>query len=61
MDPLDRATPPQRFRQAVQAVADNPVNALDAGLLECRQKEVGYIVDCHGISPKIRNRRAQTA
>jgi hypothetical protein len=31
MHPFDRATAPQRFGQSIQAVADDAIDALDAG------------------------------
>ena len=37
----------QRLGQCVQAVADDAVDALDAGLFERRHEQIGYVVDCH--------------
>lgn len=44
MDPLDLALTPYRIRQAVQAVANNPVDPLDARCGERLRKLIGMVV-----------------
>src|SRR5262249_44004050 len=49
MHPFDRAAAAQRLGEAVQAVADDPEDAFDAGLLQGCYEQIGYVVDRHGI------------
>ncbi len=47
MDPFDGAAAAQRLGQGIQAVADDAVDALDAGLFERCHEQIGHVVDRH--------------
>ncbi|MGY4379652.1 hypothetical protein ACVWZ3_007291 [Bradyrhizobium sp. i1.3.6] len=47
MNPFDGAAAAQRLGETVQTVADDAVDALDAGLLERCHEQIGYVVDRH--------------
>jgi len=47
MHPRDGAPAPQCLREAVQAVTDDSVDSLYAGLLHRRDEQIGYVSDCH--------------
>src|SRR5438105_8268908 len=47
VNPVDRLSLAQRFGEAVEAVADHAVDALDAGLRQRLRDEVCDIVDLH--------------
>src|SRR5258705_7456401 len=53
MHPVDLALAPERIGQAVQAVADNAINSLDAGRDEDLRKLIGYCF-CHSIFSDLR-------
>lgn len=47
VDPFDLASAAERLIEAIEAVADDPEDAFDAGLLQRRHDEIGYVVDGH--------------
>ncbi|GJE69732.1 hypothetical protein CHKEEEPN_1261 [Methylorubrum podarium] len=51
MDPVDDAAAADRFRDPVQAVADEAVDAAHARLLERLDHEIRYVAGCHAPSP----------
>src|SRR5262249_45760455 len=54
MHPFDRAAASQGLCETVEAVADDPEDPLDPGLLQCRDEKVGYVVDGHAALPVCR-------
>src|SRR5262249_39823044 len=56
--PFDRATISQRFRETIQAVPHDPVDALDASFLQCPYKKIGHVADRHDPVPFSWPRRA---
>jgi hypothetical protein len=51
VDPFDGLAPAQRLGQAIQAIADNAEDTLDAGLGQRLGNEVGDIFDPHALVP----------
>ncbi|MHC2687110.1 hypothetical protein ACVJDU_008674 [Bradyrhizobium diazoefficiens] len=47
VDPFDGAATPQRLGKSIQAVADDAVDPLDAGLFERCHEQIGHVVDRH--------------
>ena len=52
MDPVDDAARPDRFRDRVEAVADDAVDAAHPDLLQGLDDEVGDGLDGHSAAPK---------
>ncbi|GJE46784.1 hypothetical protein AEGHOMDF_5992 [Methylobacterium soli] len=51
MHPLDLAASPDRLRDGVEAVANNPEDPLDADLLQGLDDKVRDVGDAHGSAP----------
>ncbi|MGL3213210.1 hypothetical protein [Bradyrhizobium sp. BR 1433] len=61
MQPIDRAALAQRLGQAVEAVADDTIDAFDAGLGKGFSDEVGNVVDPHERCPLLQSETAWAA
>src|SRR5262249_42160024 len=51
MHPFDGAAAAQGLGETIEAVADDPEDALDPGLLQRRDEKIGNVVDGHAALP----------
>jgi len=54
MHPFDRAPAAQRLGKAIQTVAHDAEDPLNASLLQRRHEKISYVIDCHRISVSCR-------